>query len=153
MRIVHPITGTLEQSIGRSNWLGLGVGLGANAVSTLLTGTQVFTTGEDEFSRVINEFGVPAGMAFMLFRGLLAVMILSKALARVREHQPLPWLLVPLMFWTLVFGVLEQPTEQGFMVISLAFSLAALRLAPTPIESAPVMEQPWRQSKVGLRTR
>jgi hypothetical protein len=139
LRIVHPIIGTFEESIGRSNWLGVGVGYGANAVSTLLTGTQVFTTGEDEFSRVINEFGAPAGIAFMLFRGLLAVMILSKALARVREHQPLPWLLVPLMFWTLVFGVLEQPTEQGFMVMSVAFSLAALRLAPTPIESG----RPW----------
>lgn len=153
LRIVHPITGTIEESIGRSNWLGVGVGKGANAVSTLLTGTQVFTTGEDEFSRVINEFGAPAGLAFMLFRGLLAVMILSKALARVREHQPLPWLLVPLMFWTLVFGVLKQPTEQGFMVMSVAFSLAALRLAPTPIVSAQAVDQPWQQRKVGLRAR
>jgi hypothetical protein len=25
---------------------------------------------------------------------------------------------------------LEQPTEQGFMVISVAFSLAAMRMAP-----------------------
>lgn len=151
LRVVHPIIGTFEQSIGRNNWLGAGVGLGANAVTTLLTGTQAFTTGEDEFSRVINEFGAPAGIVFMLFRGLVAVMILSKALARVREHQPLPWLLVPLMFWTLVFGVLEQPTEQGFMVISVAFSLAALRLAPTSIESAQAMDQPWQQRKVGLR--
>jgi hypothetical protein len=150
LRIVHPITATTDQSIGRSNWLGVGVGYGANAVSTLLTGTQVFTTGEDEFSRVINEFGAPAGIAFMMFRGLLAVMIVSKALARVREHQPLPWLLVPLMFWTLVFGVLEQPTEQGFMVMSVAFSLAALRLAPTPIEEAQAVDQPWQRRRIGM---
>jgi hypothetical protein len=153
LRIVRPITGTVENNIGKSNWLGLGVGLGANAVSTLLTGTQIFTVGEDEFARVINEFGAPAGIAFMLFRGLLAVMIVSKALARVREHQPLPWLLVPLTFWTLVFGVLEQPTEQGFMVMSVAFSLAALRLAPVPIESARAMDQPWKQRKVGVSVR
>jgi len=154
LRIVHPITGTVEDSIGRNNWLGLGVGLGANAVSTLLTGKQIFTVGEDEFARVINEFGAPVGIAFMLFRGLLAVVIVSKALARVREHQPLPWLLVPLTFWTLVFGVLEQPTEQGFMVISVAFSLAALRLAPTPIESAEIVSRPWQQlRRVGLRAR
>jgi hypothetical protein len=153
LRIVYPITRTIEQSIGKNNWLGAGVGYGANAVSTLMTGTQVFTTGEDEFSRVINEFGAPAGIAFMLFRGLLAVMIVSKALARVREHQPLPWLLAPLMFWTLVFGVLEQPTEQGFMVMSVAFSLAALRLAPVPIESAQAMDQPWQLRKTGLRVR
>ena len=153
LRIVHPIAATFEQSIGRSNWLGAGVGLGANAVTTLLTGTQVFTTGEDEFSRVINEFGAPVGTAFMLFRGLLAVMIVSKALARVREHQPLPWLLVPLTFWTLVFGVLEQPTEQGFMVITVAFSLAALRLAPIPIEAARTAESPWKQRTAGGRAR
>ena len=147
LRVLHPVTGTIEESISRSNWLGVGLGHGANAVSALLTGTPGFTVGEEEFPRVINEFGLPAGIAFMLFRGFLALMIISKALARVRDHQPLPWLLAPLMFWTLVFGVLEQPTEQGFMVISVAFSLAALRLASVQVEPAQPINQPWQQRK------
>jgi hypothetical protein len=142
LRVVDPVSGTIENSISENSWLGLGVGYGANAISTLLTGTQQFLAGEDEFPRVINEFGAPAGMAFMLFRWLLELMIVAKALSRVREHQPLAWLLVPATFSTLVLGVLEQPTEQGFMVISVAFSLAALRLAPVPIGAAPALSRP-----------
>ena len=153
LRVIHPVVGTIEESIGKSNWLGVGLGHGANAVSTLLTGTQGFTTGEEEFPRVINEFGLPAGLAYMMFRLLLGVMIIAKALSRAREHQPLAWLMVPLMFWTLVFGVFEQPTEQGFMVMSVAFSLAALRLMPVPAESVEAVNRPLRQRIQGLRAR
>ena len=130
LRVADPVTQTIENSISESNWLGLGVGYGSNAIARLLTGTQQFLAGESEFPRVINEFGAPAGMAFMLFRWLLELSIVSKALSRVREHEPLAWLLVPLTFSTLALGTLEQPTEQGFMVISVAFSLAAMRMAP-----------------------
>jgi hypothetical protein len=151
LRVVNPISGTIENSISENSWLGLGVGYGANAISTLLTGTQQFLAGEGEFPRVINEFGAPAGIAFMLFRVLLELMIMAKALSRVREHQPLAWLLVPLTFSTLVLGVLEQPTQQGFMVISVAFSLAALHLAPVPIESAPALSFRLPQARHSLR--
>jgi hypothetical protein len=151
LRVAGPVTKTIESSTSENNWLGLGMGYGANAISTLLTGTQLFLAGEDEFPRVINEFGVPAGFAFMLFRWLLELMIVAKALSRVREHQPLAWLLVPLTFSTLVVGVLEQPTAQGFMVIGVAFSLAALRLAPVPIESAPAPSLRVRQARHNLR--
>jgi hypothetical protein len=150
LRLVRPVTGTIEESIAKENWLGTGVGYGASAISKLLTGTQIFLAGEDEFARVLNEFGAPAGMAFMFFRWTLALMIAAKALSRVREHQPLAWLLVPLMSMTLIFGVLEQPTEQGFMVISVAFSLAALRLTEIPVEEAQESKLQWKQRRFGM---
>ena len=90
-------------------------------------------------------------MAFMLFRWLLELSIESKALSRVREHEPLAWLLVPLTFKTLALGVLEQPTEQGFMVISVAFSFAALRMAPVPIESPPALNPQSGRHLTGFR--
>jgi succinate-acetate transporter protein len=142
---------TIENSASENNWLGLGVGYGANAIARLLTGTQQFLAGEGEFPRVIAEFGAPAGMAFMLFRWLLELMIVAKALSRVREHEPLAWLLVPLTISTLAFGTLEQPTEQGFMVISVALSFAALRIAHVPIESAPAQNLRLRQARHNLR--
>jgi hypothetical protein len=153
LRVADPVTQTIKNSISESNWLGLGVGYGSNAIAKLLTGTQQFLAGESEFPRVIAEFGAPAGMAFMLFRWLLELMIIAKALSRVREHEPLAWLLVPLTFSTLTLGVLEQPTEQGFMVISVAFSLAALRMAPAAIELPPAPSRLWKQRTYRLGAR
>jgi hypothetical protein len=153
LRVGHPMTAALESSISGNNWLGFGMGYGSNAIAKLLTGTQQSLAGEEEFPRVITELGVPAGMAFMLFRWLLALSIVSKALSRVREQEPLAWLLVPSTFGTLVLGLMEQPTEQGFMVISVAFSLVALRLAPFPIGTAPALSQPWKPRTYRLGAR
>jgi hypothetical protein len=155
LRIAGPITSTIQENVNAKNYLGLGIGYGANAISSLLVGSSMFLAGEDEFSRVIWEFGLPAGVAFMLFRWVLELMIIAKALGRVREHQPLAWLLVPVTFISLAFGVLEQPTEQGFMVISVAFTLAALRLASVPVEAeaSTAPTRVWRQHRYGLDTK
>jgi hypothetical protein len=106
-----------------------------------------FLAGEYEFPRVLNEFGAPVGFVFMLFRISLGVMIVAKALSRVRDHQPLAWLLVPTMFGTLAYGILEQPTNQGFLVISVAFSLAALKLTKVSPETKPVQNPRWVQPR------
>lgn len=151
LRVAGPVTGTMENMASENNWLGLGVGYGANAISTLLTGTQLFLAGEEEFPRVIKEFGAPAGIAFMLFRWLLAAMIAAKAFSRVRDHQPLAWLLVPLMLNTVALGILEQPTDQGFTVMGLAFSLAALKRPAMAAEPAPIPNARMRQARYDLQ--
>lgn len=120
-----------------SNPIGVGMGLGAAAISKLTRGAVYFTTGESEFSRLINELGPFPGIFFMTFRFLLGVMILSMAISRARAREPLALLLFPVTFSGLFLGVLEQPTEQGFMVIALGFSLCALRSGVVPIPIAP----------------
>jgi uncharacterized membrane protein len=150
LRVAQPIVGTIENAGSQSSWLGLGVGYGALAISSLLTGTLQFLAAEEEFPRVIAEFGAPAGMAFMVFRYLLAAMIAAKALSRVRDGEPLAWLLVPLVLNTLVLGVLEQPTDQGFMVISVGFSLAALKSSEVVAEPAPIRNARLRQARYHL---
>ncbi len=130
-RVDVPILQAIDSGIASGAWFGGGVGIGSNAVASLLTGSQEFLAGESEIPRVIYEFGVPFGIAFMLFRVLLAVMIAGKAFSRVRDHQPLAWFLVPTVLMLLILGTLEQPTVQGFTVVTLGFSLAALKqLAP-----------------------
>jgi hypothetical protein len=137
LRVIHPITGSIEYSLAENNLLGIGIGHGANAITKLLTGDVTFLAGEDEASRIMVEFGWPCGLAFMLFRFLLAIMIAAKALSRAREGQPLSWLLVSVTFMTLVLGGVDQPTVQGFMVICMAFSLAGLKQVGVPLESMP----------------
>ena len=65
----------------------------------------------------------------MLFRVFLALTISMRAVSRAREGEPLALLLAPLMLTGFLFGILEQPTAQGFMVIFVAFCLAALKPA------------------------
>jgi hypothetical protein len=92
-----------------------------------LTGKSQFLAGEGEFGRVLFEFGPFFGFAFMIFRFMLAAMVTGKALSKVRDHEPLAWFLIPSLFPLLAFSTLEQPTIQGFIVVTLGFSLAALK--------------------------
>jgi hypothetical protein len=103
------------------------MGHGASAVARLITGEAYGLVGEEDVFRVMYEFGWPAGLAFMAFRWLLELAVIAVALQRTRDGNPLALLLVPLTFSSFVLGIMEQPTSQGFMVISVAFSLAALK--------------------------
>ncbi len=132
-----------------SNPIGIGMGQGALAVSKLLTGRIEFTAGESEFNHVMNEFGPFPGLAYMLFRLILTLMILKEAVARAREGEPLALLLAPLMVSAVALGTLENPTAGGFMVIYTAFSLAALKRAPVftgPNRALNLMPRPLRYS-------
>jgi hypothetical protein len=131
-RAAAPLVERIEATDFLSNSIGIGMGQGAAAISTLLGGKAEFLAGEGEFDRAIFEFGPFPGIAFMVFRLFLALMVLMGAVSRARQGEPLALLLAPLMVTGLVFGILEQPTSQGFMVIFVAFSLAALR-RPHPL--------------------
>jgi hypothetical protein len=136
-RTVAPIIGKIEDTDFSSNPFGLGMGRGAAAINRLMEGASQFPTGEGEFDRALNELGPMPGLAFMLFRLILTVMIVAAAIARVRTHvEPLAILLAPSVVAGLFFGILEQPMEQGFMVLAVAFSLAALKRVPVPAVAA-----------------
>lgn len=128
-RAVVPVLYQLESADYTRNPIGIGMGQGAAAITKLMTGTVSFTTGEGELGRVMAEFGPVLGIAFMLFRLALTIALLAQALAAARKQEPLALLLAPLTVTSLLFSVSEQPTEQGFMVIGVAFTLAALKLA------------------------
>jgi hypothetical protein len=136
-RTVAPIIGKIENTDFSSNPFGLGMGRGAAAINKLMGGASQFPAGEGEVDRALNELGPMPGLAFMLFRLILTVMIVAAAIARVRTHvEPLALLLAPSVVSGLFFGILEQPMEQGFMVLAVAFSLAALKRAPVPAIAA-----------------
>jgi hypothetical protein len=141
-RTVVPILKRLELTDFGSKPFGLGMGRGAAAVSTLLKGRAGFEAGENEIDRAFIELGPLPGIAFTLFRFVLALTILVKAFSKARAGEPLALLFAPLMISSVALGVLEQPTEQGFMVMALAFSLAALK-APVA-RAASANSTTWR---------
>ncbi len=142
----------LEQTDFLSNPFGLGMGQGAAAIAKLMNSSVLFPTGEGELERTINELGPFPGLIFMSFRFFLGMMILAMAIARARRHEPLALLLVPVTLSGLILSVMEQPTEQGFVVVSLAFSLAALNSKYVPVERAAVHRTPLRPIPLNGRT-
>jgi hypothetical protein len=127
VRTFAPIEETIEQTDFFSNPFGQGMGTSAAAITRLIQGQVEYIAGEGEFGRIMYEIGPFPGFFFMLFRFLLAIFVIVKAVGQARQHKPLALLLAPLMFISLFLSLMEQPTEQGFLVVSLAFSLAALQ--------------------------
>jgi len=121
------IIGALVKTDYSSHALGIGMGRGAAAVSALATGRVQFVAGEYEFIRELAELGPIPGIVFSLFRFLLALSLTFSAIKCAQRQEPLALLLVTPLFATLCFGTLEQPTDQGFMVICVAFTIAAIR--------------------------
>jgi hypothetical protein len=130
--VVDRTSGTIIAAVLRTDFsrnpIGIGMGRGAAAVSALATGRVEFVAGEYEFIREMTELGPFPGIVFSLMRFLLALSLTLSAIQSARRQQPLALLLVTPLFATLCFGTLEQPTDQGFMVICTAFTIAAIRL-------------------------
>jgi hypothetical protein len=143
VRLLDPLTGHIEDVDFSENWFGIGLGRGASAVAALTGELGQFKAGEEASSRAINEMGPFPGVAFILFCYSLGFLILGKAILRARDQEPLALLLVPAMLAALCMGVFEQPTEQGFMVITVAFSLAALKLNGLPVRQVSLQNEKW----------
>jgi hypothetical protein len=126
-RTVQPAVNAFEAAASSNKWTGIGMGQGAAAMAILLNGNQEYLAGEDEFSRELVEMGPIAGSLVELFKVFLAIALFGSALSRARTHDPLSLLMFPLTLSALFFGVLEQPTIQGFCVIGAGFCIAAAR--------------------------
>jgi len=150
-RTIGSVLKTIEHTDFSSHPFGEGMGTGAAAITKLTQGEVVFLAGEGEFNRVLYELGPFPGVFFMVFRLLLGVFIGAGGVAQARRHDPLALLLIPLMYTTLFLGLLEQPTEQGFAVIGLAFSLAALRGNRAAFVYAPLVNDSRRRARFNPR--
>lgn len=151
-RTVVPLWLRLEETDFSSHPIGQGMGRGAAAIAKL-QGKIEFTAGESEIDRSVFELGPFPGLAFTIFRFGLALLVLRKAITAAREGRPLALLFAPLVASSVALGVVEQPTEQGFMVMFLAFSLAALNFRRAA-RTVPVMRspRPLRYSMPGRRS-
>lgn len=127
-RVFLPVVAPFEDA-DYSSPLGMGMGYGAAAVQTLVSGTQYFVVGETELFREVNELGWVVGIALSMFKLMLTAFLIRTALMTAQEGEPLPVLLLTATVSNLWFAVQEQPTEQGFMVLGLGMSLAAGRIA------------------------
>jgi hypothetical protein len=108
--------------------LGYGLGIGTNAGAKLLTGHALFLLTEDEWSRVFLESGPVLGVAYILWRCILALRIGWLCLRSVLLGNLLPILLFSSAFLPMISGQFGQPTILGFVVFGTGLALAALNL-------------------------
>ncbi|WP_420238874.1 hypothetical protein ACOBR2_04560 [Telmatobacter bradus] len=130
-RMAGPYITWIEQS-GDARAFGVGMGRGAAAITQLMVGRPTFETGEDELTRNILELGYIWGIGFVLFRMVFACVLFSDSIIAARENKMLALFLLPSSISAVMFGILEQPTGQGFMIISLALMIAAMRKEAMP---------------------
>jgi len=138
-RTARPAEDAISEALSSNDWLGIGIGRGAVAVQAFLTGEKTGIAGEYEFSHEFVEMGLFGGGAFSLIKLFLAIALIGPAMARVRNNESLALLLLPFAVVSLVFAVPEQPTEQGFLVLSMAFCIAA---AKAPVQAAVLRRPP-----------
>jgi hypothetical protein len=136
-RTIGAMAYAIEQTDFLGHPFGFGMGTGAAAITKLTQGDVAFVAGEGEFDRILYELGPFPGLFFMILRLALAGFVVVGAIERARAQKPLAVLLVPLMVSTMILSVLEQPTEQGFMVVALGFCLCALRGGVAPVPALP----------------
>ena len=131
-RTVGPIVDAIERAVSTNNWQGQGMGSYAGVFYAL--GNREWS--DNEIDREMIEMGPIAGIGSFLIKSFLAITLLGQALARARDQQALALFMLPLALSVLFFGTPEQPTTQGFMVISTAFCIAATRVpAPVAVET------------------
>ncbi len=105
---------------------GYGLGVGTNGAARFLVGRATFLLAENEWTRVLLESGPFLGIAFLLWRTILAFHIGLLALRAVREGHVLPLFLFGAGVFPLLNGSFGQPTTLGFAVVLNGLCLAAL---------------------------
>lgn len=125
--LIDRFLGGLYGAITNTNasFSGLGLGIGTNAGSTLLTGEREFLVSEGEWGRLIGEMGFILGMVAILIRISVVVTLLIKAWNSIDEGNLLAWMLMSFGTLAILQGQWAQPTALGFSTMVGGLVLAS----------------------------
>lgn len=108
-------------------FFGLGLGMGTNVGSMLLSGDIAFLIAEDEWGRIIGELGPLLGISMILIRLGFALKLSIASYSKVVAGDFLPWVLLSFSLLTIPQGQWAQPTVLGFSTIIAGLQIASLR--------------------------
>lgn len=109
---------------------GVGLGVGTNVGSHLLTGISGFLLPEGEWGRLAFESGPFLGLAIILLRVAIGVITFRQSVKSLRRGDILPMLLCSACVLNIVSGQWGPPTSQGFAAFGGGLILAACRRSP-----------------------
>jgi hypothetical protein len=105
--------GGMVEALRRSSdlpFFGLGIGMGTNVGSTLLTGERQFLISEEEWGRVIGELGPLLGLAIIFIRLALCLKLSVASYMQLKRGDLLPWILLSFTLTTIPQAQWAQPT-------------------------------------------
>jgi len=108
-----------------ATFFGLGLGMGTNAGSQLLTGGKTFLISEGEWGRLIGEMGFVLGMIMIIIRMNIVATMFIKSWKVINKGNTLPWMLLSFGAITLLQGQWAQPTALGFSTLIGGLIIAA----------------------------
>jgi len=106
---------------------GLGLGMGTNVGSMLLSGQVTFLISEGEWGRIIGEMGFLIGIALIYLRIITVLRLGIKSYQSLTADNPLPWLILSFSLLNVMQGQWAQPTSLGFAIMSGGLTIAALK--------------------------
>ena len=116
--------------------LGAGLGAGTQIGGQLLTGQKGFNLGESEWYRLIGESGILLGTLYIMWRLWIGFKLLYFALRALKSGHGLGIIFLSATLYNVFVGQLGQPTINGFTIIGIGFTIAAMRIPeksiPTP---------------------
>ncbi|MGH8095318.1 MAG: hypothetical protein ACREIF_17940 [Chthoniobacterales bacterium] len=104
---------------------GYGIGVGTSGGASFLTGQASFLLAENEWSRILLESGPILGLAFLIWRTVIAIKLGHFSIREVKAGNTLPLFLFSAGFFVLLQGPFGQPTSLGFAVVFAGLCLAA----------------------------
>lgn len=115
---------------------GVGLGAGTQAGAKLISGERGFNLGEGEWSRVINELGLPCGLAFLIYRLSLTWVLLRLSLKRLQADNPMPLVFLASSAYLIIAGQIGQPTTLGFMAFSAGLCLTSAQVGKSSAKAS-----------------
>ena len=126
-RFLGGMVSALLQS-SREPFFGYGTGMGTNVGNMLLPDQPVVLNLDQEWARLIGELGPLLGVALILMRIGLSLMVAIKSYYRLIKGDLLPWMLLSFGFLTIAQAQWAQPTSLGFCTIIGGLLISALRV-------------------------
>ena len=112
-------------------FFGKGLGAGTQAGAHMLTGDRGFDLGEGEWFRITGESGIFIGGLFIAWRIWITLALLDYGLAAFRRGNGMGLIFISAAGYNLILGQLGQTTVQGFTIIGLGLTIAAMRRRKT----------------------
>lgn len=121
-------------ALNESPELGVGLGLGTNVGSALLTGRAQFLVAEAEWPRVVYESGPILGTFFLAFRIVLLCWLGKVCIQHAMREDPLPLLFFGGCFSGILTGTWGQSTVLGFVIFISGLALASAKSPRRTVE-------------------
>ncbi len=107
-------------------FFGLGIGMGTNVGSQILTGKLNFLISEGEWGRLIGEMGLLMGLLMIMIRLIFCLQLTQMAYKRLAKNDVLPWMILSFTLLIVPQGQWSQPTSLGFSTLAGGLVLASL---------------------------